>query len=161
MIVVSNSSPLIALSIVNSLDLLRALYSTIYIPEAVFHEVVTLGAGRPGATAVAITPWIVQQAPADHVSVVNLLAAGLDKGESEAIVLASELSASLLILDESHARVVARQQGIPVTGTLGVLIAAKNAGMVAEVKPLLSQLSEAGFYLTPQIISHALQLAGE
>jgi predicted nucleic acid-binding protein len=64
LIVVSNSSPLIALSIVNSLDLLHALYGTIYIPEAVFHEVVIRGAGRPGATAVANTAWIVQQAPA-------------------------------------------------------------------------------------------------
>jgi len=66
-----------------------------------------------------------------------------------------------LILDESHARLVARRRGLPVTGTLGVLIAAKNAGLVALIKPLLAQLTAAGFYLTPQIITHALQLAGE
>jgi predicted nucleic acid-binding protein len=159
--VVSNSSPLIALSIANSLDLLHALYGTIYIPEAVFHEVVIRGAGRPGATAVANTPWIVQQAGANQQTVASLLSAGLDLGESEAIVLASELSAGLLILDESHARAVARQRGLPVTGTLGVLIAAKNAGMIAAIKPLLGQLSAAGFYIGPQIIAHALQLAGE
>lgn len=161
MIVVSNSSPLIALSIANSLDLLHVLYGTIYIPEAVFHEVVIRGAGRPGATAVANTPWIVQQAPANQQIVAQLLSAGLDLGESEAIVLASEISAGLLILDESHARTVARQRGLPITGTLGVLIAAKNAGMVAAIKPLLGQLSAAGFYISPQIIAHALQLAGE
>jgi len=58
---------------------------------------------------------------------------GLDQDESEAIVLASELSADPLILDESHARTVARQRSLPLTGTLGVLIAAKNAGMVAAI----------------------------
>lgn len=161
MIVVSNSSPLIALSIADSLDLLRALYVTIHIPEAVYHEVVIRGAGLPGATAIANTPWIVQQPIANQQNLAQLLSAGLDKGESEAIVLASELSAGLLILDESHARAVARQRGLQVTGTIGVLIAAKNVGMVAAIKPLLAQLSAGGFYISPQIIVHALQLAGE
>ena len=86
---------------------------------------------------------------------------GLDLGECESIVLASELSADLLILDETHARTVARERGLPVTGTLGVLIAAKNVGLVASIKPLLAQLTAAGFYLTPQIIAHALHRAGE
>ena len=95
MIVVSNASPLIALSIINSLDLLQTLYGTIHIPEAVFHEVVIRGAGRPGATAVAKTPWIVQRAPSDQQRVAQLLTLGLDQGESEAIALSSELSAGL------------------------------------------------------------------
>jgi uncharacterized protein len=157
LIVVSNSSPLIALSIVNLLDLLHALYGTIYIPEAV----VIRGAGRPGATAVANTPWIVERKPANRQDVAQLIRGGLDQGESEAIVLASELSAGLLILDESSARTVARERGLPVTGTLGVLITAKIAGIVAPIKPLLGQLRAAGFYISPQIIAHALQLAGE
>lgn len=161
MIVVSNSSPLIALSITNSLELLHALYGNIHIPQAVFDEVVIRGAGRPGATAVANTAWIVRQAPANHQTVAQLLSAGLNKGESEAIVLASEVSAGLLILDESHARMIARQRGLSVTGTLGVLIAAKNARVVAAIKPLLGQLTAAGFYLGPEIIARALQLAGE
>ena len=161
MIVVSNASPLIALSIINSLDLLQTLYGTIHIPEAVFYEVVIRGAGRPGATAVANTSWIVQRAPANQQTVAQLLSVGLDLGECESIVLASELSADLLILDETHARTVARERGLPVTGTLGVLIAAKNVGLVASIKPLLAQLTAAGFYLTPQIIAHALHRAGE
>ena len=109
----------------------------------------------------ASAQWILQQAPANHRLVAQLLSAGLDQGESEAIVLASELSASLLILDESHARVVARQLKLSISGTLGILIAAKNAGIVARIKPLLTQLSASGFYITPQIIAHALTLAGE
>lgn len=141
--------------------MLHALYGTIHIPVAVFHEVVIRGVGRPGGTAVANTPWIVQKAPANQQTVAQPLSAGLDQGESEAIVLASELSARLVILDESRARTVARQRGLPVSGTLGVLIAAKNAGIVAAIKPLLDQLSAAGFYVSPQIIAHTLQLAGE
>lgn len=161
MVVVSNSSPLIALSIVNSLELLHSLYRTICIPAAVFHEVVIHGAGRPGATAVANSLWIVRQEAANQQTVAQLLSAGIDPGESEAIVLASELSARLVILDESRARMIARQRGLPVTGTLGVLIAAKGAGFVVAIKPLLGQLSGAGFYVSPQIIAHALRLAGE
>lgn len=161
MIVVSNSSPLIALSIVNSLDLLRTLYGTIHIPEAVFREVVIRGAGQPGATAVANSPWIVQHSPANPQKVKRLVNTGLDLGESEAIVLASELSAGLLILDENNARMAARQRGLQVTGSLGVLIAAKNAGIVAAIKPLLGRLSAAGFYISPKIIAQALQLASE
>jgi len=110
---------------------------------------------------VANAHWMVQQPPANQQTVTQLLSAGLDQGESEAIVLASELPADLLILDESNARMVARRRDLPVTGTLGVLIAAKDAGMVAAIRPLLSQLSAAGFYISPQIIAHALGLAGE
>lgn len=167
MIVVSDSSPLIALSIVSSLDLLHAYYGTIYIPKAVFHEVVIRGTGRPGAAAVANASWIVQQSPANQQRVAQLVSAGLDLGESEAIVLASELSAGLLILDESHARTIARQLGLSITGTLGVLIAAKNAGMVAAIKPLLGQLPRQGSTLVPrsslthcssQVSNHRLQV---
>jgi predicted nucleic acid-binding protein len=159
--VVSNSSPLIALSAINSLPLLHALYGTIYIPEAVFQEVVVRGAGRPGGTAVANAPWLVRHPVTNQQPVAQLRSAGLDQGESEAIALALELSANLLIVDERDARAIARQHGLAITGAVGVLIAAKNAGMAAAIKPLLGQLSAAGFYISPQTIAHALLFAGE
>ena len=161
MSIVSNSSPLIALSAINSLDLLHALYDIVRIPEAVYQEVAVNGAGRRGATTIANTPWIVRHAVKDQQTVSQLQSAGLNQGESEVIALALELSASLLILDERHARTIARDRNLQVTGTLGVLIAAKDAGLFTEIKPLLDQLHTSGFYISPQIIAHALHLAGE
>src|SRR5690348_1227351 len=99
MSVVSNSSPLIALATIDSLDLLQALYGEIHIPEEVFTEVVIRGAGRPGASEVAGAGWIVRHAVVNRLVVAQLLESGIDAGESEAIALATEVSARLLILD--------------------------------------------------------------
>jgi predicted nucleic acid-binding protein len=161
MSVVSNSSPLIALAAIDSLDLLQALYGEIHIPEEVFTEVVIRGAGLPGAKEVAGARWIVRHAVVNRLVVAQLLDSGIDAGESEAIALATELSAKLLILDDRRARSVARQRGLLVTGTLGVLIAAKHSDLVPAMKPLLDGLLAAGVYLDPQLIARALQLSGE
>lgn len=161
MSIVSNSSPLIALASIDSLDLLHALYGIVHFPEAVYQEVVVSGAGRRGATTIANTHWIVRHGVKNRQTVAQLQSAGLNQGESEAVALALELSANLLIVDEYDARSIARQRGIAITGAVGVLIAAKNAGIVAAIKPLLSQLLAAGFYISPQIIADALHLAGE
>jgi predicted nucleic acid-binding protein len=161
MSVVSNSSPLIALAVIGSLDLLQALYGEIHIPEEVFTEVVIRGAGRPGASEVAGARWIVRHALVNRLVVAQLLDSGIDAGESEAIALATELSARLLILDERRGRTVARERNLLVTGTLGVLIAAKQARIVPAISPLLDGLLAAGVYLGPQLIESALQLAGE
>jgi predicted nucleic acid-binding protein len=161
MSVVSNSSPLIALAVIGSLDLLQALYGEIHIPEEVFTEVVIRGAGRPGASEVAGARWIVRHALVNRLVVAQLLDSGIDAGESEAIALATELSARLLILDERRGRSVARERNLLVTGTLGVLIAAKYSGLVPAIKPLLDGLLVAGVYLDAQLIETALQLAGE
>lgn len=159
MTVVSNASPLIALAAINSLDLLQALYGSIHIPEEVYTEVVIRG--QSPAAAIATIPWIVRHVITDRQSVARLRTAGLDQGESEAIALALELSANLLIVDERLARSIARQHGLKITGAIGVLIAAKDAGIVTAIKPLLAQLVATGFYISPQLIAQVLQVAGE
>ena len=123
--VVSDSSPLIALAAIDSLDLLRALYGSINIPDEVFNEVVVRG--RYPATAVANTHWITRRTVKDAQQVAQFRDAGLDQGESEAITLALELPASLLLVDEFAARKIARQHGLAITGVVGVLIDAKSA----------------------------------
>lgn len=87
--------------------------------------------------------------------------AGLDRGESEAIALALEIRAGLLLVDELAARKLARQHGLAITGVVGVLIDAKDAGLVVAIKPLLAKLVAAGFYCGPRLIAQALELAGE
>jgi predicted nucleic acid-binding protein len=104
-VVVSDASPLIALSAVSLLDLPSTLYGTIHIPEAVYEEVVVRGQGRPGSLEVAGAEWIIRHNVADQQAVAQLRnLSGLDEGESEAIILAGSSNASLIILDDRDAR---------------------------------------------------------
>lgn len=157
--VVSDSSPLIALAAINSLDLLQALFGSILIPDEVYKEVVVRG--RYPGTAVANIPWIIRRTVTDVQQVAQFRDAGLDQGESEAIALALEIRASLLLVDELAARKIARQRGLAITGVVGVLIDAKDAGFIVAIKPLLGKLVAAGFYCSPRLIAQALELAGE
>lgn len=161
MIVVSNSSPLIGLSAINQLDILRLLYQTVYIPDEVFNEIVTQGEGRAGTIDVKSATWIDQMA-VDLDKVNQLIAeTNLDKGEAEAIILAKELNADLLIIDDIRARIYATIQSQPIIGILGVLLAAKNLQIVLEVKPLIDDLLKAGYWISPQLYKSVLQSAGE
>lgn len=91
MIVVSNSTPLISLAKIDRLDLLKAIFSRVQIPQGVYEEVVLEGEGLAGAREVSDAGWIETVEVSDK-SAVEELKGELDKGESEAIVLAIELS---------------------------------------------------------------------
>ena len=128
MIVVANSSVLIALCRIGMLNLLYQKFTEgIFIPEAVWYEVVESGRGQPGSEEVSSSPWIKVKKVKDE-KLISLLRIELDEGEAEAIVLASELKADLVLLDEKAARKVAKRLGLQVLGTIGVLIWAKRAG---------------------------------
>ena len=147
MIVVSNTSPLIALARAGRLDLLQAIHGEIIVPDAVFNEITVAGAGEPGAHEVATMSWIKRQ-PALNRQLVNALGLDLDAGEAEAIALAMECQADLILLDERMGRHAAQRMGLKVTGTLGILIAAKDRGLLASVRPLLDALrADAGFWI--------------
>ena len=92
MIVVSNTSPLIALARAGRLDLMQAIHSEIIVPDAVFNEITVAGAGEPGAHEVATANWI-KRRPALNRQLVNALGLDLDAGEAEAIALAMECQA--------------------------------------------------------------------
>ncbi len=162
MIVVANASPLISLSSVGALGLLQSLYSTISIPEAVYAEIVVAGAGRAGSAEVAAAMWIQHQPVANTTAVNQLMTiAKLSAGESETLILATELKADLIIIDERPARRHALAQGLPIIGTLSVLLLAKSQGLLPEVKPLLNSLSAAGMRLSPMLYAETLRRAGE
>jgi predicted nucleic acid-binding protein len=161
MIVVSDTSAIINLAIIGRLDLLHQLYSEIVIPAAVYQEIVVQGAGKPGAVEVQTQPWFKQQAVVD-TAFVSQLRRDLDDGEAEAIVLAREMSADLLLIDDQAARLHAARLGLRFIGLLGVLLEGKKAGLLATVKQLLDDLiSQAGFRVRPSLYQAFLVSAGE
>lgn len=145
--VVSNASALINLARIDRLELLRELYGEICIPEAAWQEVVVAGAGLAGADLVQTASWIKKHTVANTV-LAQALQQDLDAGESEAIALAVELEAELLLMDESLGRETARHLGLRFIGIIGVLIEAKHTARVTAIKPYLDALREkAGFHI--------------
>ena len=160
MIVVCDASPIIGLSSVGQLDLLRQLYQGIVIPEAVAREVAA-GWGRSGSEDVLRVDWIKIEKVGDSV-LRRALDGELDSGEAEAIALAVEIKAEILLIDERRARKVAQRLGIAVVGVLGVLLEAKKKGLIPKVHPILdSLLEDAGFRIHPDLYQRILEAAGE
>lgn len=159
---VCNSSVLISLSLIGQLDLLRQRFpGGILVPAAVWHEVVESAEGRPGAEQVAGAPWIEVKSVAD-ANLVMALKTSLDTGEAEAIVLAREQNISLVLLDEKDARKMARRLGLAVLGTVGILIWAKRAGLIENLRSELDVLQQqGGFRLSGALYLEALAAVGE
>jgi predicted nucleic acid-binding protein len=132
------------------------LYGKVSIPLAVEQEI------RPSGLDPANITWIEVAPPVDARAVDELHRTypRLGPGEAEAIVLALRTGARLLI-DERLSTRIADERGIRHAGVLGVLLAAKSAGFVAELRPHLDELQAGGFYLTPLLISAVLRRAGE
>ncbi len=154
--VVCNTSPLINLAGVGLLALLPTLYGTILIPGAVHREYV---AGmRSGDPALDDLEWVEIAPP---VPVQPELPAGLGAGEAEAIALAIAANARAILLDEHLARNVATKNGLPVVGTLAVLIAAKQTGLLVAVKPIIDTMMSQGRHISESLYEHILASAGE
>lgn len=160
MTVVADSTPLISLSAIGRLDLLQRLYGRIVIPQGVYHEIVTEGQGRSGATEVASADWI-ETRPIPNPARLLVLPPALGKGERETIVLAQELAADLVIMDETAGRRELSRRALPFVGTVGVLQQAKLQGLVSVLKPDLDSLRRCGFHLSERVYRACLAAAGE
>ena len=161
MMVVSNTSPIVNLAVVGQLGLLQQLYGKVVIPQSVYHEIAVIGAGQPGATEVSTFEWIETRQVTDR-PLLAALRLELDEGEAEAIALAVELQAGLLLLDERKGRVVASQLGLRFIGLLGVLVEAKHKGLIRTVKPVMDDLTaKAGLWISQELYDHVLQIVGE
>ena len=145
---VTNSTCLIALERIQRLDILPQVFAPITIPPAVQSEV--------GISA----PWLTIQAP-QHRGIVQSLQTQIDEGESEAIALAMELGDVFIILNDLSARRVAQQLHLKVIGTTGMLLRAKQQGIIPEIKPILDALTTANFRISAALIRKALELADE
>ena len=161
---VSNSSPLIYLSALQDLNLLHDLLGAIFIPAAVYREVVVDGKGRPGASEVdqAVGEWITLGDVADRLQVNRLQSAlGLQIGECEAIVLTGQLHIGTVVLDDRQAVREAEARTLTVVRTPALYLAAKRAGIIPQVKPKLDSLRSHGFRLRDEHYRAILQRAGE
>ncbi|MEW6417928.1 MAG: DUF3368 domain-containing protein [Nitrospirota bacterium] len=159
--IVSNSSALINLSAIGHLDLLQKLYTEIIIPEAVWEEVAVKGKGQPGSEEVQKAGWIKKETVGNK-TVVESLTLILDKGEAEAIALAKEKNAEILLMDDKTAREIARHLGINYIGVLGVLREAKSRGLIKDMKTYMDMLkTSAGFWISKDVYEEILRLEGE
>jgi len=158
--VVSNSSPLIHLAKIGHLDLLKYFFDEIIVPEAVYNECVIEGKDKEDAKKIDKADWIKVAIITDK-NLKKALTMVLDGGEAEAIVLALEESADLILLDDYEAREVARNCGLNITGIVGILIRAKYKGKIASLKDMLEKLKETGFRLSENLYTKTLREGGE
>jgi hypothetical protein len=161
--VVSDTSPLSALAIIGRLGLLREQFGLIRIPWAVWIELKRLenNLAKQALEQACDEGWLQVQETTKR-SLVDVLCATLDMGESEAIALACEWPAGLLLIDESAGRVMARSLNIRLTGTLGVLLRAKQEGGILSMGVEMERLVlEAGFFVAERIRKQFLAEAGE
>jgi len=158
-VVVVNTTPIISLALINQLGLLKHLYGQVLTPPAVQAEVLAGGTRGIGQEQLQQATWIRLQ-PLQDPRRADLLS-DLDRGEAEVIALAPEIQADLVIIDERLGRKHAKRLGLALTGTLGVLLRAKERQLISEAKPFIEQLQQGGIRLGDTIIAEALKLAGE
>jgi uncharacterized protein len=161
MIVVSNTTPLIGLASIGQFDLLKHLFGEIQIAQAVYAKAVVTGREIGGAKReVADASWITTHAVRDRLAV-DVLLDELDAGEAETIVLARELHANWVLMDERKGRCKLTQLGLKKIGTVGILLQAKHQGRVATLRRELEQLRAHGFSISQAVIDAVLQQANE
>ena len=148
-VIISDTSCLIILTKIGELDLLRQLYKTVTITQDILLE---YGENLPD--------WIEVQQVKDNYRQ-QLLEMQIDKGEASAIALALETADNIVILDDWKARKVAERLGLSVTGTLGVIIKAKNNRIVPSIKPYLEKIKETNFRISEELEQIALKEANE
>jgi len=159
---VVNSTPLIALSITGRLSLLKALFDEVIIPVSVYQEVVLHGQGRPGAEEVRNAGWILVKEPKEKWSISPALL-GLGQGEMDVILLAQEVEADWVLIDEKLGRKVAETVGLRVKGTLGVLLNAYQTHLLSreEAEEIIETLSASSVRVSPRLVRwFRMQLAG-
>ena len=160
-VIVADTGPLIALALVELLPVLQKLFSDVYVPVGVLDEA-TKECSKPGAKAIKLAVekgWIAVR-PVEMGESFQELIEVLDQGEAEALALAKQLNAVVLI-DERRGRKVAIKHGIAVTGSAAVLIKAKKSGVVKKLKPLLEQLGKHGYRMSDALIAEVLNRVNE
>jgi predicted nucleic acid-binding protein len=158
--IVSNTGPLIALAKVGQLRLIERLFGQVYIPPAVYHELLAKSGPEIAPLDEALARFVkVAQAPQLSPEV-KAVTSRLGVGEQQAIALAYELK-TVLLIDDHLGRLAARRLGLAITGLAGVLIQAKDMGLIPAVRPLLDEIRQQGYWLSDELLDVAARLAGE
>ena len=158
--VIVNSTPLLVLGNIGQLDVLHKMYGEIIIPEAVVREVTEKEDAASQAVRAADN-WIKVEA-VQNPSEYALYRARLHAGEVETMILAQQSpKADLIVLDDNAARKTADFLGLTVTGTIGILLKAKQNGIIAQIKPLLNEIMQNGFFISDRLLQMILKAAGE
>lgn len=153
MIVVSDTSPICYLLLINRIDILQILYGVVTIPQAVFNELSASESPPVVKNWIAYPPDWLQIQPIDPLQ--NIQLSTLDLGEREAILLAERLDADLVILDDKAARRIAVERGLRIIGLLGILKDAAKSGLL-NLEITFEQLQEVGFWVAPSLLERLL-----
>lgn len=157
MLIVADSSPLVALAAADALELLDQMFDAVRVPPAVESELLTPGKPHADSLREFLRGRIVSIDLTRYV----IAAPGLGLGELEAMALYKAIAADQLLVDDRRARRVARLNGIRVVGSLGVLVEAKTSGLITAIKPRIAAMSASGIHMSTSVVQDALRLAGE
>jgi predicted nucleic acid-binding protein len=157
MLVVADSSALVALATCSALDILTGLYQTVKVPQAVYDE--TALPHKP--QGLVLGEFLRGRIVSVNTGQFVLAAGGLGEGEIEAMSLYKLLEADLLLVDDRRARLVAEANGIRCTGALGVLLQAKRKGLLRRIAPCIHSLRESSLHYDERLLQKVLQLADE
>lgn len=156
--VVSNTTPIISLLKIGRLDLLQEIYGSVIVPEEVYVEV-EQGKTKFYYADLSTLKWLEIRSLKDR-NALNYFA-NLDAGEAAVIILATELAADLVIIDETLGRNQAKQSGLKVTGTIGILIKAKKRKLIPKVMPLISDLQAKGVWISNELKTAIAEIVQE
>ncbi len=161
MIIVSDTSPVANLILIERLDILHKIFDEIIIPPAVDAEIRALKRFGKDLSEYETAEWIKTAAPVNQQKV-RSLETNTDEGEAQAIALALEINCDLLLMDERIGTTIARREGLQTIGLVGVLIKAKEVGIINEVREILGELKNiAGFWLESGLEKKILEQIGE
>lgn len=160
MIFVSDTSPIMNLAAIGRLDLLERIYGHVHIPQAVFNELTSIDRDEIPNLLLDSFPFI-ETARVTDIALVSQLVDSLHMGEAEAITLAVERHAGILLIDERDGRKAATSHGVKVRGLLGVLTEAKQRNIIGQIQPLMDELLNVGFWIGAPLYSRVLEYAGE
>jgi hypothetical protein len=156
--IVSNTSPLIALACIDQLSCLEQIFNSWVVPPAVFKEATR--DKKPFSRLIEKEAGGKIKNPKNQ-DLVESLTLTIDQGEAEVVVLAEKLDIKRVLMDDKKGRRIAKERGLNPIGTLGVLIKSKNKGEIKAVKPLLDRLIENGIRISEDLYLEALKLADE